>query len=102
MKALYKAFLDQPDGKITKSQMIKALYPSKKANEILDRVSKSQKTRPKVRNEYRYDWRLEKTIFKKAAHPVWQLGFIKISTKLGAEKSYYLDFGFETKKQPKN
>lgn len=102
MRALYAAFLDKPDGKIAKSQLIKAIYPTKKANEILDRILKAQETKPKVRNEYRYDWRLEKSVFKQANHPVWELDFIKISTKQGAEKSFYLDFGFETKKPPKS
>lgn len=102
MRALYTAFLDKPDGKITKSQLIKAIYPTEKANEILDRVSKARETKPKARNEYRYDWRLEKSVFKQINHPVWELDFIKISTKPGAEKSFYLDFSFETKKPSKN
>jgi hypothetical protein len=96
MKILCTAFYEKPGGRITKSQLIKELYSSKKASGILDRISKAKKNKPKVRNEYRYDWRLEKSIFKKANHPIWKLGFIKTGIGAGDEKTFFLDFSFET------
>lgn len=89
-----KILMDRQDRKATVSQLVKELYSSSEAKEILNKMAKAKSAKPKKRNEYKYEWRLEKGILK-SNHPVWKIGMIKIGTKKGSEKWYYLDFSFE-------
>ncbi len=89
-----KVLMDRQDRKATVSQLVKKLYSPAEAKEILNKMAKAKSIKPKVRNKYRYEWRLEKGILK-SRHPAWKIGLIKIGKKKGFEKWYYLDFSFE-------
>ncbi len=94
---VFKILMDRQDRKASVSQLIKELYSPSEAKEKLDKMAKAKGTKTKKRNEYKYEWRLEKGILK-SNHPAWKIGMIKIGTKKGSEKWYYLDFSFEETK----
>ncbi len=94
---VFKILMDRQDRKASVSQLIKELYSPSEAKEKLDKMAKAKGMKTKKRNEYKYEWRLEKGILK-SKHPAWKIGMIKIGKKKGSEKWYYLDFSFEKTK----
>ncbi len=108
IEVLFKAFQKDGYGLVSRSTLINHIYDEKKAKEIaekssanLERLSprpekgnKKKGFRNKIVYKHRYEWRLEKILFK-ATHPAWKYRMIQHGIKMGGEKTYRISFDFD-------
>lgn len=108
IEVLYKAFQRDGYGLVRRSVLIEQIYGEKKAKEIaekspanLERISprlakgkKKKGVRNKIIYKHRYEWRLEKILFK-AKHPAWMCGMVQSGAPIGGEKTYRICFDFD-------